>query len=67
MQRLQAEKDRIEAEVSKLKIEFEAFRIHSNKLLTQERDLNAKLRNNVFVGWCYPLQLLVIIIIIFVV
>ncbi|CAK8694928.1 coiled-coil domain-containing protein 89-like [Clavelina lepadiformis] len=50
VQRLQAEKDRIEAEVSKLKIEFEAFRIHSNKLLTQERDLNAKLRNNVFVG-----------------
>jgi len=47
VKKLQKEKDYAEEELHKLRLEFEAFRVHTSQLIADEKDLNAKLRNNI--------------------
>lgn len=47
VKKLQAERDVVDSELSQLRREYEAFKVHSNKLLSQEKDLNYKLRKNI--------------------
>ncbi|XP_077968422.1 coiled-coil domain-containing protein 89-like [Styela clava] len=47
VKKLQAERDIVDSELSQLKREYEAYKVHSNKLLSQEKDLNYKLRKNI--------------------
>lgn len=44
---LQEEKDEAEAQLDQLQREYEAFKVHSKKLLSQEKELNYKLRHGV--------------------
>jgi len=46
VRKLLAVKDGLEEELSNLKFEFKTFKIYSNKVLSQEKDLNQKLRCN---------------------
>nr|CAB3228769.1 coiled-coil domain-containing protein 89-like [Phallusia mammillata] len=48
VKKLQIDKDDAVTELEQLHREFQAYKLHTNNLLSKERDLNAKLRNNLF-------------------